>query len=91
MEEIPPELILNWDQTGIMIVPFTSWTMDERGTRRVDIGGLKNKRQIRNSSFCGSIQNDFLPGQLIYKKTTDSCHPHFKFHPGWHETHSKNH
>ena len=28
MEEIPPEFILNWDQTGIMIVPSTSWTMD---------------------------------------------------------------
>ena len=46
MEEIPPELILNWDQTGIMIVPSTSWTMDQRGTRRVEIGGLKDKRQI---------------------------------------------
>jgi len=29
MEEIPPELILNWDQTGIMIVPSSSWTMHE--------------------------------------------------------------
>ena len=28
MEEIPPELILNWDQTGIKIVPTTTWTMD---------------------------------------------------------------
>jgi len=27
MEEIPPELILNWDQTGIMIIPSSSWTM----------------------------------------------------------------
>ena len=43
MEEIPPELILNWDQTGIMIVPSTSRTMDERGTRRVEIGGLRIK------------------------------------------------
>ena len=24
MEEIPPELILNWDQTGIKLVPSTS-------------------------------------------------------------------
>ena len=31
MEEIPPELILNWDQTGIKIVPSSTWTM---GTAR---------------------------------------------------------
>ena len=90
MEEIPPELILNWDQTGIMIVPSASWAMDERGTRRVEIGRLKDKRQI-TAVFCGSIQGDFLPVQLIYKGTTQRCHPHFKFPPGWHVTHSKNH
>lgn len=28
MEEIPPELILNWDKTGINLVPVSSWTMD---------------------------------------------------------------
>ena len=29
MEEIPPELILNWDQTGIKIVPSTTWSMEK--------------------------------------------------------------
>ena len=28
MEEIPPELVLNWDQTGVNIVLASSWTMD---------------------------------------------------------------
>ena len=28
MEQIPPELILNWDQIGIKIVPSNTWTMD---------------------------------------------------------------
>ena len=31
MEEIPPDLILNWDQTGIKFVPASSWTMDSVG------------------------------------------------------------
>ena len=31
MEEIPPQLIFNWDQTGIKLVPSTSWTMNEQG------------------------------------------------------------
>ena len=83
--------LLNWDQTEkIMILPSTSWTMDQRGTRRVEIGGLKDKSQI-TAVFCGSIQGDFLLVQLIYKGTTKRCHPHFKFPPGWHVTHSKNH
>ena len=28
IEEIPLELILDWDQTGIRIVPSNTWTMD---------------------------------------------------------------
>ena len=31
MEEIPPELIFNWDQTGINIVPGSSWTIELKG------------------------------------------------------------
>ena len=27
-EEIPAELILNWDQTGFKIVPVSVWTME---------------------------------------------------------------
>ena len=34
MEEIPPELILNWDQTGIKIVPSNTWTMERRGRNK---------------------------------------------------------
>lgn len=90
MEEIPPELILNWDQTGIMIVPSSSWTMHERGATRVELTGLKDKRQI-TAVFCGSIQGDFLPIQLIYKGTTSRCLPRHKFPVDWHITHTKNH
>ena len=44
MEEIPPQLIFNWDQTGIKLVPPTSWTMAERGSKRVELIGLSDKR-----------------------------------------------
>ena len=33
MEEITPELILNFDQTGVKIVPSSTWTMDMEGSR----------------------------------------------------------
>ena len=35
--EIPAELILNWDQTGIKIVPSCSWTMDRQGSKPVEM------------------------------------------------------
>jgi len=46
MEEISPRLILNWDQTGIKIVPSSCWTMAERGSNRIELVGLKDKCQI---------------------------------------------
>ena len=54
MHEIPSELIFNWDQTGINLVPTTTWTMDERGSKRVEIAGLIDKRQI-TAVLCGCI------------------------------------
>ena len=90
MEEVRPELILNWDQTGIQIVPSSTWTMDREGTRRVEMVGAKDKRQI-TALFCCTLQGDFLPMQLIYKEKTSRCHPKFKFPPGWHVTHAPKH
>ena len=31
LEEIPKDLILNWDHTGLKIVPTSCWTMEEKG------------------------------------------------------------
>ena len=36
MEEIPLELILNWDQTGMKIAPSDTWIMDRQGVRQVE-------------------------------------------------------
>lgn len=33
MEEITPELVVNWDQTGIHLVPASGWTMDKMGLK----------------------------------------------------------
>ena len=32
MEEVPAELVMNWDQTGINLVPSSSWTLERRGS-----------------------------------------------------------
>ena len=78
MESIPPELILNWDQTGIKIVPCSTWTMDKRGVKRVEMIGTSDKRQI-TAVFCGTMTGDFLTVQVIYKGKTPRCHPCFAF------------
>ena len=59
MEDVPPELVLNWDQTGIKLAPTTSWTMNEIGARRVELIGLSDKQQI-TAVFCGSLVGGFL-------------------------------
>lgn len=74
MEDIPAELILNWDQTGIKLVPCSSWTMEKQGEKRVEMVGVNDKRQI-TAVFCGTLLGDFLPIQLIYKGKTNRCHP----------------
>ena len=33
IEDIPAELIFNWDHTAISIVPGSSWTMEMKGTK----------------------------------------------------------
>ena len=51
MEDIPFDLIINWDQTTIHYVPVGSWTMDKEGSKRVEIVGVDDKQQI-TAVFC---------------------------------------
>ena len=90
MEDIPPQLIFNWDQTGISIVPGSSWTMEAKGTKRVEIVGLGDKRQI-TAVLCGAMSGEFLPPQLIYQGKTTACLPRHKFPEDWHVTYTPNH
>lgn len=53
LEEIPHALIINWDQTAIHYVPPSSWTMEVEGSKRVDLGGKDDKRQI---TACFAVQ-----------------------------------
>ena len=74
MEQIPPDLILNWDQTGLNIVPSSSWTMAQKGSKRVELTRMNDKRLI-TAVFCGSLSGDFLPIQLVYKGKLDPQMP----------------
>lgn len=54
LEDIPPALIINWDQTAINYVPPASWTMEVEGRKRVDLVGKDDKRQI-TACFAGTM------------------------------------
>ena len=60
MEDVPPQLVINWDQTGISIVPGSSWTMELKGSKRVEIAGISDKRQI-TAVLCGTMGGQILP------------------------------
>ena len=74
MEEVPSDLIINWDQTSVHYIPTSQWTMEKQGSKHVEIIAADDKRQI-TAVLAGSLAGDFLPPQLIYKGTTPRCLP----------------
>jgi len=43
MDEIPPELVINFNQTGIHYVPVSSWSMEMEQAKRVEVVGKDDK------------------------------------------------
>ena len=90
MDEIPDQLIINWDQTAINYVPSGSWTMEKFGSQRVEIVANDDKRQI-TAVFAGMLTGDFLHPQLIYQGTSNCCLPKVSFPREWNVTCTPNH
>ena len=90
MQGIPDELIFNWDHTPINIVPGSQWTMAQKGSKRIELIGLGDKRQI-TAVVCGTLSGDFLPLQLIYAGKTTACLPNAKFPKDWLLSYTPNH
>ena len=88
---IPPQLIINWDQTGSKLVSVSEWTMAEEGTNQVPVVCKDDKRKITvllSISAAGCL----LPPQIIYHMVkTAACHAEVTFPTGWNVTHSDNH
>ena len=90
MEEIPPELVINWGHTGINYIPVSNWTMAKEGAKRVEIFGVQDKWQM-TVVFAGTMTGHFLPPQLIYAGKTRKCLPTVSFPKTWHVTCTPNH
>ena len=88
---IPPELILNSDQTPSSYVSVGKKTMATRGSKTVPIKALADKRNI-TLNFIIMLSGEFLPMQIIYSgKTTASLPRGVTFPPGFHLTQNPKH
>jgi len=82
LKDIPDQLILNWDHNGINVVLTSLWTMEEKGSKKVEIVALDDKRQL-TAVVCGTLHGDVLPVQLIYQEKTAAYLPKISFPHGW--------
>ena len=89
VHKIPPELVINWDQAGVKLIPSQNWRMEQRGSSRVEITGINDKRQI-TLTLAGSMSGELLPLQLLYQGKT-SRHPQYSYPSGFDVWHTPNH
>ena len=87
---IPSSLVLNWDQTGINVLPSANYTMEQRGSKRIEIAGYQDKRQI-TATFAATLSGEFLPMQILYTGKTERCHPKHQFPASFDVYHTTNH
>uniref|UniRef100_A0A1X7T022 DDE-1 domain-containing protein n=1 Tax=Amphimedon queenslandica TaxID=400682 RepID=A0A1X7T022_AMPQE len=91
MNNIPPAMIFNWDQTGLQLVPTGRWTMNQSGEKMIPIAHSDNKRQV-TAVLAASLTGEFLPPLIIYQGKTTRCHPTVTAVPqGWDLWHRENH
>jgi hypothetical protein len=72
---IPFELVINTDQTGLHLMPkWGTKTWEEKGTKSVAIIGQGDKRQV-TVAVSSSSAGDILPFQVIFTRTTRKSLP----------------
>uniref|UniRef100_A0A1X7USG5 DDE-1 domain-containing protein n=1 Tax=Amphimedon queenslandica TaxID=400682 RepID=A0A1X7USG5_AMPQE len=83
LHSIPPDLILNADQTPSSYVSVGKQTMASCGAKSVPIKGLTDKRSI-TITFVITLSGNFLPMQIIYSGKTKASLPRsFQFPQGF--------
>ena len=81
MEDIPEQLIINWDQTALkysLYVPVSNYTFADKGLKRVKIAGLDDKCQLTVLLSC-TIEGRLLPTQVIYAGEAPACLPNVDY------------
>lgn len=72
---VPPELVINGDETAVLLVNRAKVTRNVAGAKRVRILGMgEDKAQITATLFVTEA-GDVLPYQMIFQGKTDRVHP----------------
>ena len=69
VHELPPEVVINIDQTYLPFILTSKYTLEEKGLSRVSVPGTADYRQVRGT-FGITMAGRFLPIQLIYHGKT---------------------
>jgi hypothetical protein len=75
---VPNELIVNWDQTGVFLVRSSKYSIAEVCSKQVSVIASNDKRQI-TALLTINACSEMLSPQLIYQGKTDNCHAKYKF------------
>ena len=74
---VPPELVINGDETAVLFVNRAKVTRNTKGAKRVKKMGEDKVHIAPYSEVTISVTEtgDVLPYQMIFTGTTDKCHP----------------
>lgn len=65
MNDIPDQLIINWDQTGLRVVPTGQWTIHHAGDKVIAIANVDDKSQITAVLAATLVGEHFFLGCLL--------------------------
>ena len=74
MHSVHPSLVINLDQTGVKLVPSSTWTYEKCNSSSVAVVGAEDKRQI-TACIASSLTGELLPLQLIFEGKTERSLP----------------
>lgn len=90
MNDIPLQMIFNWDQTALELVPTGQWTMNHVGDKVISIAQSSYKRQV-TAVITATLTGELLAPQILYQGKTVRCHPKMPVTNNWDLWHSENH
>ena len=76
--KIPPEIIINIDQTLLLIMPISKYTLKKKGSSHVSGPGTSEHHQI-TATLAMTMSGSFFPIQLMYQGKTERSHPNYTF------------
>lgn len=97
-----PSLVINWDQSAVMLMPTSTYTYHDKKDKHVSVTGQDDKRQI-TAVVAATLEGELLPLQMVFQgqeanrsqhKAVPVLEPSLSnriTYAGWHLTQTPNH